>query len=67
MFSLIKAPQYANRDYVDVFGAQLDQAFASFPETDTRFVINGREGGPSSGIAGMILKPWEDRSAAPRR
>ena len=42
---------------------QLDQAFASFPETDTRFVINGMEGGPSSGIAGMILKPWDERDA----
>lgn len=62
VFSLVKAPQYANRDYVDVFGTQVDQAFASFPETDTRFVINGLEGGPNSGIAGMILKPWEERT-----
>jgi multidrug efflux pump len=61
VFSLIKAPQYANLDYVDVYGAQVDQAFASFPETDTRFVVNGMEGGPSSGIAGMILKPWDER------
>ncbi len=62
VFSLIKAPQYANLDYVDAFGEQVDQVFASFPETDTRFVINGIEGGPSSGIAGMILKPWDERT-----
>jgi multidrug efflux pump len=61
VFSLIKAPQYANLDYVDFYGDQIDQAFASFPETDTRFVVNGMEGGPSSGIAGMILKPWDER------
>ena len=61
VFSLIKAPQYANLDYVDCYGEQLDQAFASFPETDTRFVVNGMEGGPNSGIAGMILKPWDER------
>ena len=62
VFSLIKAPQYANLDYVDTYGAQVDQVFASFPETDTRFVVNGLEGGPNSGIAGMILKPWEERT-----
>ena len=43
-------------------GPSSTQAFASFPETDTRFVINGLEGGPNSGIAGMILKPWEERT-----
>ena len=61
VFSLIKAPQYANLDYVDHYGRQVDQVFASFPETDTRFVVNGMEGGPNSGIAGMILKPWDER------
>ena len=61
VFSLIKAPQYANLDYVDAYGKQLDEAFASFPETDTRFVVNGMQGGPNSGIAGMILKPWDER------
>ena len=45
----------------DYYGEQLDEAFASFPETDTRFVVNGMEGGPNSGIAGMILKPWDER------
>ena len=59
---VIKAPQYANLDYVDAYGKQLDEAFASFPETDTRFIVNGMQGGPSSGIAGMILKPWDERN-----
>ena len=61
VFSLIKAPQYANLDYVSFYGKQLDEAFASFPEMDTRFVVNGIDGGPNSGIAGMILKPWDER------
>ena len=61
VFSLVKAPQYANLDYVDAYGKQLDEAFASFPETDTRFIVNGMQGGPNSGIAGMILKPWDER------
>ena len=64
VFSLVKAPQYANLDYVDGYGDQLDKAFASFPETDTRFIVNGI-GGPNSGIAGMILKPWDERERSP--
>ncbi len=60
LFSVTKAPKYANIDYVDYYGDKLDKAFAKFPETDLRFVLNGI---PSSGqgIAGMILKPWDQR------
>ena len=32
----------------------------SFPETDLRFVLNGING-PQGGIAGMLLKPWDER------
>src|SRR6266404_2227528 len=60
LFGVTKAPQYANLDYSDAFGAQIDKVFSSFPETDTRFVVNGN-GGPTNGFAGMILKPWADR------
>jgi multidrug efflux pump len=61
LFALTKAPQYANLDYADAYGDKLDKAFASFPETDLRFVVNGRFG-PNQGIAGAILKPWRERS-----
>jgi multidrug efflux pump len=60
LFSVTKAPQYANIDYSNFYGAKLDKAFASFPETDLRFIINGTNG-PANGIAGMILKPWDER------
>ncbi|MBO0735267.1 MAG: multidrug efflux RND transporter permease subunit [Alphaproteobacteria bacterium] len=60
LFALTKAPQYANLDYMDAYGDKLDKAFASFPETDLRFVVNGRNG-PNLGIAGAILKPWSER------
>src|SRR5207244_567450 len=55
------APKYANIDYVDFYGDKLDRAFAKFPETDLRFVLNGING-PQGGIAGMLLKPWEERT-----
>ena len=61
VFAVIKGPQYANLDYADHYGRQVDQVFTTFPETDTRFVVNGMESGPSGGMAGMILKPWDER------
>ena len=61
LFALTKAPQYANLDYLDAYGDELDKALTSFPEADLRFVVNGRYG-PNQGIAGVILKPWGERS-----
>ncbi|WP_029008878.1 multidrug efflux RND transporter permease subunit [Azospirillum halopraeferens] len=61
LFGITKAPQYANLDYYDAYGKQLDSILAEFPETDTRFVINGAPT-PTQGFAGMILKPWDERT-----
>ncbi|MBN8963223.1 MAG: efflux RND transporter permease subunit [Rhizobiales bacterium] len=60
VFAVLKGPKYANIDYMDFYGDKLDKAFASFPETDLRFMINGIAG-INNGIAGMLLKPWEER------
>ena len=60
LFSVTKAPKYANIDYADFYGEKLDKAFAKFPETDLRFILNGTTS-PNQGIAGMILKPWDER------
>jgi multidrug efflux pump len=60
VFAVTKAPKYANIDYADFYGEKLDKVFASFPETDLRFVLNGING-PQNGIAGMLLKPWDER------
>ena len=60
LFSVIKAPKYANIDYADYYGRKVDDVFAAFPETEQRFAINGTSG-PSNGIAGMLLKPWDER------
>jgi multidrug efflux pump subunit AcrB len=61
LFALTKAPQYSNLNYQEAYTDKLDHAFGSFPETDLRFIVNGRFG-PSQGIAGAILKPWGERS-----
>ena len=60
VFAVTKAPKYANIDYVDFYGEKLDKEFQKFPETDLRFVLNGING-PQGGIAGMLLKPWDER------
>ncbi|MGH7110985.1 MAG: MexW/MexI family multidrug efflux RND transporter permease subunit [Stellaceae bacterium] len=61
LFALIKAPQYANLDYLEAYNGALDHAFTSFPETYLRFIVNGNQG-PNTGIAGVILKPWDERT-----
>ncbi|MCW2245984.1 multidrug efflux pump [Azospirillum fermentarium] len=61
LFGITKAPQYANLDYIDAYGAQMDQVFAQYPETDTRFVVNGAMS-LTQGFAGMILQPWDQRT-----
>src|SRR5437879_9848979 len=60
VFAVIKAPKYANIDYLDFYSEKLDHVFASFPETDLRFALNGINGA-QNGIAGMLLKPWDER------
>src|SRR6267154_890293 len=60
VFAVTKAPKYANIDYSDFYGEKLDKVFSGFPETDLRFVLNGING-PQNGIAGMLLKAWDER------
>src|SRR3954470_3712582 len=60
VFSVLKAPKYANIDYLDFYGEKLDKVFQGFPETDLRFALNGINGA-QNGIAGMLLKPWDER------
>ncbi|WP_426420376.1 multidrug efflux RND transporter permease subunit [Bradyrhizobium genosp. A] len=60
VFAVIKAPKYANIDYLDFYGDKLDKKLQGFPETDLRFALNGING-PQNGIAGMLLKPWDER------
>ena len=61
VFAVTKAPKYANIDYLGFLRREARQGVrSSFPETDLRFVLNGING-PQNGIAGMLLKPWDER------
>ena len=61
LFGITKAPQTANLDYIDTYARQMDQVFTRFPESDTRFVVNGAISA-LEGFAGMILTPWDQRT-----
>ncbi len=64
MFSIMKAPQYANLDYLNAYGAELDHILDGLPETEVRFVFTGF---PTSngGASGLVLKPWDERTRGP--
>ncbi len=60
LFALGKGPQYANLDYTEVFGREIEAVYRSFPETDATFMINGFQGLNTS-FSAMVLKPWDER------
>jgi multidrug efflux pump len=61
VFAIGKGPQYSNLDYTRIFSDQLDKVYASFPETSSRFIVNGFSG-VNSNISGFVLEDWAKRS-----
>ncbi|PAK11220.1 efflux RND transporter permease subunit [Burkholderia ubonensis] len=57
----VKAPQYANLDYLERYAPQVEKVFRSLPEADTSFVLNG-VGGANLGFAGVNLVDWSKRT-----
>ena len=60
LFTIVKTPQYANLDYLEAATDQLNRVFATVPENEHVFAINGM-GDVHQGFAGMLLKPWGER------
>ncbi|MDX3894959.1 efflux RND transporter permease subunit [Pusillimonas sp.] len=60
VFVQTKAPQYANVDYTERTGLEVEQAFREFPDYQSSFMLNGM-GGQNAGFGGIVLKPWEER------
>ncbi|MCI0466605.1 MAG: efflux RND transporter permease subunit [Beijerinckiaceae bacterium] len=60
VFAMIKTPQYANLDYMEKAGGQMEAAAASIPEREHVFLING-SAGVHQGFGGVLLQPWGDR------
>lgn len=61
LFLSLSAPKSANLNYTEKFTDKLTPIFESIPETEDFFVVNGN-GFVNSAIAGLILKPWDQRN-----
>ena len=60
LFTQVKAPQYANLDYLEHSTQRLYRVFKTVPEQAHVFAINGR-GDVHTGFAGILFKPWDQR------
>jgi hydrophobe/amphiphile efflux-1 (HAE1) family protein len=61
LFTFVKTPQYANLDYLEESTQQIYRVFSTVPEKDHVFAINGM-GDVHQGFAGVLLKPWDERT-----
>jgi multidrug efflux pump len=60
IIALATAAPDATLEQTQLFTRQIYESYASFPETDHVFQLDGIAG-LNSGIAGMVLKPWDER------
>lgn len=61
IISLSTGAPTATLDQTQLYSRQVYQTYTSFPETDHVFQFDGISG-LNSGIAGMVLKPWDERN-----
>jgi len=60
IISLVSAAPNATLEQTQLYTRQVYKTFASYPETDHVFQLDGISG-VNSGIAGMVMKPWDER------
>lgn len=61
VFLSMNAPKGANLAFTEHYTDQLASIFKKIPETQNFFIVNGNNG-VNSAIAGLILKPWNERT-----
>ena len=62
IFTFSQAPDHSSIDYLNKYTAPYIDIFREFDdEYESSFMANGF-GGPTVSFAGMLLKPWEERS-----
>ncbi|MFT6372783.1 MAG: multidrug efflux pump [Gammaproteobacteria bacterium] len=62
IFVLSKAPDHSSIDYLNKYTAPYNDIFRGYEdEFESSFMANGF-GGPTVSFAGMLLKPWDQRS-----
>ncbi len=66
LFNLVKTPQAANLDYLEQATSVLYKTFNELPEKAHVFAINGFPN-VHQGFAGVLLKPWDERSRSQKQ
>ncbi|HLD17047.1 MAG TPA: efflux RND transporter permease subunit [Coxiellaceae bacterium] len=61
LFMVATAPEYANIEYTQRFTHQFEKIFQTAKNMSDYFVVNGMSGA-NSAFAGIILKPWSERT-----
>jgi multidrug efflux pump len=60
ILAVMKAPKYANLDYMERYAPELERVFRALPEADTTFILNGVDGN-NLGFSGVNLIDWSKR------
>ena len=60
IMAAIKAPKYANLDYMERYAPDMERVFRTLPEADTSFILNSYNGN-NLGFAGVNLVDWSGR------
>lgn len=61
IISLLTTAPNATLQQTELYSEEAYNIYASYPETDHIFQVDG-SGGLNSGMGGMVLKPWDKRS-----
>ncbi len=61
VITLITAAPQASLQQTQLYSRQVYEIFRQYPETDHVFQLDGLNG-LNTGVAGMVLKPWEERT-----
>jgi multidrug efflux pump len=67
LFNIVKSPQTANLDYLEQATGELNKVFATVPEKEHVFIINGMGNNVHQAIAGILFVPWEERKRSQRQ
>jgi hydrophobe/amphiphile efflux-1 (HAE1) family protein len=66
VFISANAQESANFDFLTTYTREFDRIFNAIPEREDYFLINGM-GKPNNAIAGLLMKPWDERKRSQKQ
>ena len=60
VFTAVKAPQYANVDYIENSVKQVEEIYRQLPDYQASFFANGIDG-QNNAFGGVVMTPWAER------